>query len=199
MGKNVILASGSAIRSQLLSASGVDFEVVVPRVDEAAVMASLLAEDAKPLDIADALAEYKGLRISMKRTESIVIAVDQVLVCNGEVFSKARDLSGAKTHLKTLRGQGHQLLSAVVIFEDGQPVWRFAGRAQLVMRDFSDAFLADYIEEHGEDVLSSVGCYKLENEGVQLFSKVQGDYFTILGLPLLEVLGFLRTRGVLAQ
>lgn len=199
MGKNVILASGSAIRSQLLSAAGVGFEVVVPRVDEEAIMASLLAEDAKPLDIADALAEYKGLRVAMKHSDAIVVAADQVLVCNGEVFSKARNSKEAKIHLEKLRGQGHQLLSAVVIFEDGQPVWRFAGRAQLVMRDFSDAFLADYVTRYGEDVLSSVGCYKLENEGVQLFSKVQGDYFTILGLPLLEVLGFLRTRGVLTQ
>ena len=98
-----------------------------------------------------------------------------------------------------LRAKGHQLLSAVVIYEDGSPVWRHVGRAQLVMRDFSDRFLDDYIADSESDILSSVGCYKLENHGVQLLSKVQGDYFTILGLPLIEVLGFLRSRGVLRE
>jgi len=162
-------------------------------------MASLLAEQARPLDIVDTIAEFKGLRVSGKYPDHLVIAADQILVCKGKVFSKPRDLSEAREQLFELRGQGHQLLSAVVIFEDGKPVWRHIGRAQLVMREFSNQFLDDYIARHGDDLLTTVGCYKLEIEGVQLFSKVQGDYFTVLGLPLIEVLGFLRARGVLTQ
>ncbi len=162
-------------------------------------MAALVADNAKPRDIANTLAEYKAKRISSKFQDGIVIAADQILVCEGEVYSKANDLEAARNQLLKLRSKGHQLLSAVVIHEDGAPVWRQIGRAQLVMRDFSNDFLDSYIEEIGEDLLTSVGCYKLENRGVQLFSSIQGDYFTILGLPLVEVLSFLRSRGVLIE
>lgn len=162
-------------------------------------MASLLAEQARPLDIVDTLAEQKGLRVSRKHISNLVLSADQILVCNGKIYSKPLDLTQARKQLIELRGQSHQLLSAVVIFEDGMPVWRYVGRAQLVMREFSNQFLDEYIARHGDDLLTTVGCYKLETGGIQLFSKVQGDYFTILGLPLIEVLGFLRTRGVLTQ
>lgn len=199
MDKNIILASGSQIRRNLLTDAGISFSVEIPRVDEISITASLLAEQSKPIDVADTLAEYKARYVSAKFPNSIVIAADQVLVCNGQVFSKAKTLAEAETQLKQLRGEGHQLLSAVVIYEDAQPVWRFVGRAQLVMRAFSDEFLQNYLNQNGEDVLTSVGCYKLETQGVQLFSKVQGDYFTILGLPLLEVLAFLRSRGVISE
>lgn len=193
----IILASGSAIRQRLLSDAGVSFSVSTSAVDEPAIMAGLLAEKARPRDVVDILAEMKGLRIARKNLDSIVISADQVLVCNGEMYNKPDTLQDAAQQLRALRGQGHQLLSAVVIFEEGKPVWRFIGRAQLVMRDFSDDFLADYLACMGDELLTTVGCYKLESVGVQLFSQVQGDYFTILGLPLIEVLGFLRTRGVL--
>ena len=193
----IILASGSSIRAQMLREAGVKFDIHVPRVDEETILNSLLAEGAKPADIADTLAEYKARRIADKSPSANVIAADQVLACNGQIFSKPRDLKEAREHLQTLKGQGHQLLSAVVIYEEAKPVWRHVGRAQLVMRDFSDAFLDDYLAKAGEDILNCVGCYQLESHGVTLFNRVQGDYFTILGLPLLEVLAFLRTRGAL--
>lgn len=193
----IILASGSSIRAKMLRDAGVEFDVQIPRVDEETILRSLEAEGAKPADIADTLAEYKARRIADKNTSSIVIAADQVLACNGEIYAKPQDMDEARTHLNALKGQGHQLLSAVVIYEDAKPVWRHVGRAQLSMRDFSDTFLDDYLAKAGKDILNCVGCYQLESYGVTLFNRVQGDYFTILGLPLLEVLGFLRTRGAL--
>ena len=197
MSASVLLASGSEIRQQLLLGAGVAFNVETSPVDEPSIMAALLQENAKPRDIADTLAEYKGRRVAIKNPDKIVISSDQVLVCEGQVYSKPDTQEQAMKQLQQLRGKGHQLLSAVMIFEDGAPVWRHIGRAQLVMREFSDAFLAEYVQKIGDDILTTVGCYKLESLGVQLFSQVQGDYFTILGLPLIEVLGFLRTRGVL--
>jgi septum formation protein len=181
----------------MLQQAGVRFTVEIPRVDETTIIQSLVAEKAKPSDIADTLAEYKARRIADKFPSCLVIAADQILTCNGKVYSKAETQQEARTQLLELRDQGHQLLSAVVIYENGKPVWRHIGRAQLVMRPFSDEFLDNYLQSAGDDVLTSVGCYKLESLGVTLFSTVQGDYFTILGLPLLEVLAFLRTRGVI--
>jgi septum formation protein len=193
----VILASGSEIRAKLLHGAGVPFEVETARIDEPAIIASLKAEQAKPHEIVDTLAEYKAQRIAAKHIDSIVIGCDQILVCDKKIYEKATSIEAAREKLLTLRGKPHQLMSAVVIFENGRPVWRHIGRAQLIMRDFSDDFLDQYIEKQGDGILNSVGCYKLEEAGAQLFSHIQGDYFTILGIPLLEVLGFLRTRGVL--
>lgn len=194
---SVILASGSKIRAELLQGAGVPFEVEIAKVDEPAIIASLKAEEAKPHEVVDLLAEYKAQRIAIKYPDNLVIGCDQILVCDKLIYEKATSVKAARENLLALRGKAHQLMSAVVIFEDGKPVWRHIGRAQLIMRDFSDAFLDDYLEKHGENILSSVGCYKLEEAGAQLFTRIQGDYFTILGIPLLEVLGFLRTRGVL--
>jgi septum formation protein len=193
----IILASGSAIRAKLLREAGLEFSVEVPKVDEQTIMQSLVAEKANPTDIADTLAEYKARRIAAKNPHALVIAADQILTCNGKLFSKPADMIQARDHLTALKGQGHQLISAVVVYEAAKPVWCHVGRAQLVMRDFSDAFLDHYLATAGQDILTSVGCYKLESLGVNLFSRVQGDYFTILGLPLLELLAFLRTRDVL--
>lgn len=194
---HIILASGSSIRVKMLHDAGVQFDVQVPRVDEETILRSLESEGVKPTDIADTLAEYKARRIANKNPSSIVIAADQVLACNGQIYSKPNDMKEAREHLNALKGQGHQLLSAVVIYEDAKPVWRHVGRAQLAMWDFSEAFLDDYLAKAGTEILNCVGCYQLESHGVTLFNRVQGDYFTILGLPLLEVLGFLRTKGAL--
>jgi septum formation protein len=194
---SVILASGSKIRAELLHGAGVSFDVEIAKIDEAAIIASLKAEEAKPHDIVDLLAEYKAQRIAAKHPDKLVIGCDQILVCDKKIYEKAKSIDQARENLIILRGKAHQLMSAVVIFENGQPVWRHIGRAQLIMRDFSNDFLDDYLGKQGESILSSVGCYKLEEEGAQLFTRIQGDYFTILGIPLLEVLGFLRTRGVL--
>ena len=195
----VILASGSEIRAKLLKGAGVSFETKVSRIDEASTIASLKAEQAKPHEIVDTLAEYKAQRIAMKHLDKLVIGCDQILICDKKIYEKATSIEAAREKLLALRGKPHQLMSSVVIFENGRPVWRHIGRAQLIMREFSDGFLDQYLLEQGNGVLSSVGCYKIEEAGAQLFSHIQGDYFTILGIPLLEVLGFLRTRGVLVS
>ena len=195
----IVLASGSRIRSQLLANAGVAHEIVVPRVDEQAVKQAMLAEEAPARDIADKLAELKGLRASLRHPETLVLAADQVLVCRGVLYNKPSDSKELHNQLSSLRGQTHELLSAAVICEGGKPVWRHIGRAQLVMRSFSDTFLSEYIYREGAGLLETVGGYKLEETGSQLFSRVQGDYFSVLGLPLLEILGFLRARGHLTE
>jgi septum formation protein len=193
----ITLASESKARQEMLRNAGVVFEAKPARVDEEMITASLLADGAKPHDIADALAEYKALRVVGSDPTGLVIGSDQVLVCDKKVYSKAHTMDDARVKLQELRGKPHQLLSAAVVFEDGKPVWRTIGRAQLFMRDFSDEYLDDYLAQSGEDILSSVGCYFLEERGVNLFSRVQGDYFTVLGFPLLDVLEYLRGKGAI--
>jgi septum formation protein len=193
----LILASRSAARAELLRRAGVPHEVVPAAVDEAAVKAGMRAEAASPRDVADALAELKARRIAVRRPDGLVLGADQVLVCGKEILDKPSGVAEARAQLVMLRGQRHELLSAAVIYEDGQPVWRHVGRATLAMRDFSDAFLDNYLAVHGEAVTDSVGAYKLEDGGAQLFDRVEGDLFTVMGLPLLELLAYLRVRGVL--
>ena len=195
----LILASGSPARAAVLRGAGIPFEAVPAAVDEAAVKAAMLAEAAPARDIADALAELKALRGASRAPDRLVLGADQVLVCGGALFDKPQDLADARRQLLALRGRTHELLSAAVVFEAGGPVWRHVGRAQLTMRAFSEAFLDRYLAEEGASVLESVGAYRLEARGAQLFARVQGDLFTIMGLPLLELLAFLRSRGVCAE
>ncbi|HEY5413034.1 MAG TPA: nucleoside triphosphate pyrophosphatase [Caulobacteraceae bacterium] len=192
----VILASTSASRSSLLRNAGVAFEAMRPGVDEDAAKASLLAEGAPPREIADALAELKAVRVS-SRTPGLVIGADQTLDLDGELIDKAASLAEARERLARLRGRPHKLHAGVVVAQDGQPIWREVETATLWMRPFSDAYLDDYLARHGEGLLASVGCYRLEDEGVQLFSRIQGDYFTILGLPMFGLLDLLRRHGAL--
>lgn len=193
----VILASQSAARAQMLAAAGLDVTPVAAAVDEDAIKRGMEAEGHPPRDIADALAETKALKISRKHPEALVLGADQVLVCEGRMFDKPGSLAAARAQLEALRGKPHELLSAAVIAEGGRPVWRHIGRVRLRMRPFSDAFLDDYLAAEGDQLCASVGAYRLEGPGVQLFSSVEGDYFTVLGLPLLQTLDYLRIRGAL--
>tara|TARA_B110001450_G_scaffold11305_1_gene10930 strand:+ start:77 stop:676 length:600 start_codon:yes stop_codon:yes gene_type:complete len=195
--QKIILASESQIRKKLLLQAEVNFQSIVAKIDEDTIKESLKNEGAKPKDISDALAEYKAIRVANNFPTDLIIGCDQILVCDNEIISKARTLNDAKETLKLLRGKSHQLLSSVVIYDNNKPVWRTTSRAQLFMRDFTDEYLEYYIKTSGTDILSSVGCYLLENNGVNLFNRIQGDYFTVLGFPLLEVLDFLRKRELI--
>lgn len=193
----LVLASSSRTRAELLERAGLEFAVVSPNVDEAMLKESFLGQGAEPAEIADGLAEMKARKISAARSGSVVIGADQVLVFRGAVIDKSPNLPGARELLRRLSGQTHELISAVVLAKDGATVWRHLARAELSMRAFSDSFLDAYIASVGDEVLASVGCYRLEGRGAQLFSKVSGDYFTILGLPLLPLLSALRELGAL--
>ncbi|MGJ8621817.1 MAG: Maf family protein [Yoonia sp.] len=199
MSDQIILASGSDIRATLLRNAGVPFSVQPARVDEDAVRQSLIAEDASPRDIADTLAELKAQRVASKNPDALVIGCDQILALGQTIYQKPETPDDALTQLKTLRGQKHQLLSAAVIYGEGKPLWRHVGVVRLLMRDASDAYLADYVDRNWDSIRHAVGAYKLEEEGVRLFSRIEGDYFNVLGLPLLELLSYLTLRGTLPK
>ena len=194
---HIILASSSKIRKTLLQNAGVEIETQAARIDEDAIKAALIADGALPRDIADALAEGKARKISLKNPGAVVVGCDQVLAIGKDMLSKPTSPDDAASQLKRLRNDTHQLLSAAVVYEDGEPKWRHVGVARLTMRDFSEDYLNDYLNRNWESVQHSVGGYKLEEEGVRLFSRIHGDYFTILGIPLLELLSYLTIRGTL--
>jgi septum formation protein len=196
-GPAVTLASASTIRAEVLRGAGVVFEVFSPGVDEAAVKAGLLAEGASPRDVADALAELKSVRAARGRP-GLVIGADQTLDLDGGLYDKVATLEEARARLRLLRGKVHKLHAAVVVCLDGAPIWREVVTTKLSMRPFTDAFLEGYLAREGDALLSSVGCYRLEGEGVQLFDRIEGDYFAILGLPLMGLLDLLRRHGALA-
>lgn len=194
----IILASTSPVRLQMLRSAGLAVEAVAPRVDEAAVRDALLAESARPRDIADALAEMKARKVAERRAEKLVLGCDQVLEIEGRILSKPESREEAHEHLRLLRGRSHKLLSAIVAYEDAKPVWRHIGEARLTMHPVSDSYLDDYVARNWESIRHSVGCYKIEEEGIRLFSAISGDHFTILGLPLLPLLAWMGTRGMIA-
>ena len=194
----IILASGSAIRRKLMTDAGLDFEVIMKPVDEAAIKDSMLSESVRLRDIADALAEVKSLRVS-RIEDGLVIGADQIMVMDNQLFDKPKTIDEARERLKLMRGKTHYLMGAVVISENGKPVWRHMAKTKLTMRAFSDTFLEDYLEKEGELVTKSVGAYRFEGLGAQLFSHVEGDFFSILGLSLLPVMDYLRTRGAIAS
>ena len=192
----VTLASTSRARRALLEGAGVSFEAVDSGLDEKVTKAWLKSQGAWPRKIAEALAEAKALKAAEGR-EGLVIGADQTLEFETGLYDKVATLDEARERLKLLRGKPHQLHSAVVVARDGAAVWRERVSATLTMRDFSDAFLEDYLASEGAAALGSVGCYRLEGPGAQLFASIEGDYFAILGLPLLGLLAFLRENGAL--
>lgn len=198
MTQDLILASGSKIRATLLRNAGVTFRVTTARIDETAVRAALTAEAATPRDVADALAEMKARKIAAKEQAALVIGCDQVLALGSDILSKPERPDDAIAQLTALRGQVHHLLSAAVIYAEGQPQWRHVGAVRMHMRDVSDDYIADYVGRNWEEIKFCVGSYQIEAEGVRLFHRIEGDYFNILGLPLLELLSYLTLRGTLA-
>lgn len=198
MQKPLILASSSATRAQILRAAGLTLSTQSPRIDEETMRRALESEGAHPRDIADALAEMKARKIADRNPDALVLGCDQVLEFDRRAWGKAETMAEARGQLLSLRGQPHHLLSALVLYDDGKPVWRHIGKATLTMREFSDAWLDDYLVRNWESIRHSVGGYKLEEEGIRLFTAIEGDYFTILGLPLLPLLAYLGTRGFIA-
>lgn len=194
----MILASASAPRLAMLRAAGLDPVSHPVRIDESAAIAALAADGAAPRAIADALAAAKGVRAAARFPEGVVIAADQILDLDGEVIDKAADADAVRAQLLRLRGRRHSLHSAVVVFHDCNPVWRHVGEARLTMRQFSDAYLAAYLARNGATLVGSAGGYRIEEEGIRLFARVEGDWPTILGLPLVPLLGYLGQRGWIA-
>lgn len=194
----IILASGSASRRALLAGAGVEAESVKPNVDEDAAKAVMRADGLSVRDQAMQLAELKAIKVSRARP-GLVIGGDQMLNLDGEAFDKPPTLAAAKQHLQKLSGKSHHLETAIVIAEDGAPVWRFLARPKLTVRTLSDEFIERYVDACGESLLSTVGAYQLEGQGAQIFTQIEGDYFSILGLPLLPLLDYLRVRGVLVS
>lgn len=195
---SLTLASASSARRRLLEAAGLTFQVIPSVVNEASAKATYRAGGMKPRAQAEALAELKALSISSQR-EGLVIGADQMLALGDLVMDKPRDAAEAREQLRALRGKTHELLTAVAVSRGNEIVWRHIDVPRLTMRAFSDAFLDDYIARAGEHTLHSVGAYQLEGLGAQLFERVEGDYFSVLGLPLLPLLAFLREQGIVAQ
>ena len=196
---NIILASGSESRSRVLTAAGVPFRAVPSTIDETILKDRLLREHT-PLDkIAGALADAKALSVSQSNPNALILGGDQTLLFDGELVSKCADLAEAKALLMRLRGKQHQLVGGLTLAHDNKIVWRHGESADLWMRHFSDVFLDRYLKLEGASLLSSVGCYKLEGLGAQLFHRIKGDYFSILGLPLLPLLAELRKQGVIPK
>jgi nucleoside triphosphate pyrophosphatase len=195
----LILASGSKTRARMLRGAGVAIEIVVPAIDEPELMASLNASGATTSRVAEVLAEMKAQRVAPRFPGRFVLGCDQMLECDGLWIEKPADRDHARDQLKMLRGKSHSLVTSAVLMRDEERLWHVTERAEMRMRDFSDEFLEHYLERAGDDILRSVGAYQLEGIGAQLFQRVSGDFFTILGLPLLPVLAILREHGIVPR
>lgn len=194
----LILASASPSRAAVMRQAGLKAVSEPARIDETEVKTALRAECAEAWKTAEALAELKALKVSSRRPGAYVVGADQMLECDGAWFDKPADLAQAAGHLRSLSGRTHTLISAVCVVRDGERLWHHVADARLTMRPLSEDFIAAYLAAVGPAALTSVGAYQLEGLGVQLFTRVEGDYFTILGLPLLPLMDFLRNHGVLA-
>ena len=199
MTEELILASASPTRASLLATAGVEVRVEPAAVDEGAVKQTYRAKGHAAVECALALAEAKARRVAGRHDRAFVIGADQILVCDGLWFDKPSDLGAARAQLRALRGRTHELATAACVVQNGTRIWHTVKQPHLLMREFSDLFLDNYLAMEEAAVLGTVGAYRLEGRGLQLFERVEGDYFAILGLPLLELLGFLRERGQLAS
>ena len=191
----LLLASASETRAAMLRAAGLSPQVLPARIDEEAIRAALQAEGAGPRDLADALAEMKARKLSDKHPDALVLGADQVLELKGEVFAKPETPDAARAQLRALSGKTHRLLSAAVVYRAGKPEWRHVGEARLTMHDLTGGEIDSYVTRNWDSIRHSVGCYQIEKEGVCLMSRIEGDHFTILGLPLIPLLSWLRLRG----
>lgn len=195
--EDLVLASASPVRAGLLAAAGIKFRIEPAELDEGLLKQACREERRDAAQCALALAEAKARQIAARCNRAVVIGADQLLVCGEAWFDKPNGLGQARTQLRGLRGRTHELVTAVCAVQDGSRLWHAVSSPRLTIRHFSDAFLDDYIAAEGADILGSVGAYRLEGRGVQLFESIEGDYFAILGLPVLELLGFLRTKGII--
>ena len=197
MSERIVLASGSRFRKAMLEAAGVDLDVAPARIDERAVEQTLEGSGATPEDLAQVLAEAKALEVSERNPGRLVLGCDQTLSLDNELFHKPEDMEDARRHLLKLSGRTHQLSSAAVLARNGAALWRHVGIARLTMRRLEPAFIGRHLARVGPMALNSVGAYQIEGEGVQLFEKIEGDHFTIVGLPLLPLLEELRDLGAI--
>jgi septum formation protein len=197
MAEKIILASGSPFRRAMLVNAGVDVEAVPAEVDERSLEAPLQDSGVSPEDVALVLAEAKATEVSERRRGALVLGCDQTLSLDDEVFHKPADMEGARRHLLALSDKTHQLNSAAVLVRDGEVLWRHVGIASMTMRKLDPTFIGRHLARVGAKALSSVGAYQIEGEGIQLFAKIEGDHFTIVGLPLLPLLAELRTLGAI--
>lgn len=193
----LILASQSRFRAGLLAAAGVAVETMAAQVDEAEVKEAARAEGASADETALLLASLKAERIARRHPEALVIGADQMLVCDGAWFDKPPDMEAARAQLLALRGRAHTLVTAVLCQRGGQRIWQHLAKPRLVMRDFSETFLDQYLAQEGEILTTTVGAYRIEGPGLQLFDRIEGEHSEIVGLPMLPLLGFLRQHGVL--
>ena len=193
----LILASSSKARYSMLKNAGVACEAIASMIDEDGYKQSMKAEGASAAEAAETLAEMKALRMYRQQPDGIVIAADQMLECNGIWFDKPRDRDNTRAQLRALRGKTHQLVSAAVIYKEGSRIWGTIDTAHLTVRNFTDEWLENYLDTVGDEIYNCVGGYQLEGIGAQLFTEVRGDYFTVLGLPLLPLIGFLRDHSIL--
>ena len=197
--ERLILASASPARAALLRTAGVAVTVEPAAIDEAQLKCAARAAGKSAVDGAATLAAAKACSVSERAPEALVIGADQILAVGSAWFDKPADLDAAREQLCVLRGRSHDLATAVCVARGGSVLWQAVSVPKLTMRDFSDAFLDEYIAAEGEALLGSVGAYRLEGLGVQLFERISGDHFAVLGLPLLELLAFLRERGAIAS
>ena len=197
MNRPIILASASSIRQEMLRNAGVSFDIKVASLDEDSIKASLSHEQAPVRDCADVLAELKAEKVARSNPDALIIGSDQVLEFDGQTFSKPTDKAEAIAQLQSLSGKLHKLYSAAVIYDQGRPVWRYIGQAKMTMRPLGDAYISDYVDRNWDHIQYCVGGYQIEAEGARLFSKIDGDHFSILGMPLIQVLGYLTSLGAI--